>query len=470
MSGTSPEPAAGGGRPDGGAPQRAALADELVLVARVLCDTLAGSHLDATLERLTGAAPGLPAASVRAVRDMAYGTMRRYGLLRWVAGRLNSKRPLPLLGALQVAGLAQLLDGRRAPAVVIDQAVAAAHRLPDGLGNRFSAGFVNATLRRFERERDRLFEAADRDPEARHGHPAWWIERVRAACPDDWAGVLARSLTHAPLTMRVNRRRGSVAEASARLSVAGIAHRRVGEEALVLDDALPVERIPGVADGALTVQDVGAQLAAQILRPAAGERILDACAAPGGKTTHLLQRADCAVLALDVDARRIGRIGENLAREGLPQQPDWPPAGWGACVRVADAADPSAWWDGQPFDRILLDAPCSASGIVRRHPDVPWHRQRRDLATFAERQRVLLEALWPLLKPGGTLLYVTCSIFPEEGEGVISAFCSQRADLVRQAVTASWSDGQQGVAQLLPSDTAAREHDGFFYALLSKQP
>ncbi len=456
----------------GAASRRAALGEELILCARVLDETLAGTHLDTALARLP---PGAGANSDRAVRDMAYAAVRSLGLLQFLASRLNSRRPAHQLGCLQLAALSQLLDGRRAAPIVIDQAVAAAARLPESLGNRFSAGFINATLRRFERERESLLALAAEDVQAAFNHPAWWVEAVRKARPDDWRQVLAVSLTHAPLTLRVNRRYADggddpVVAMRLRLSAAQLAHRRVGAEALVLDRAVNVQQIPGFAEGAVTVQDAGAQLAAPLLRPAAGDRILDACAAPGGKTTHLLQLADCQVLALDQDARRAGRIVENLAREDLPLHPHWPPPAWGAVVQTGDAARPESWWDGEAFDRILLDAPCSASGIVRRHPDVLWHRRRGDIATLAALQAGLLQALWPLLRPGGTLLYVTCSIFPDEGEEVIAAFCSRQADSVRESHSASWSDGQPVLSQLMPTSTDDREHDGFFYALLSKKP
>ena len=354
---------------------------------------------------------------------------------------------------------------------MIDQAVAAAGRLPDGEGSRFAAGFLNATLRRLARERDALVTAVRaEDPVARHNHPAWWLERLRASWPDRWAAIAAASLEHAPLTLRVNRRRQGVEAASARLAAAGFAHRRTGPEALTLATAVPVADIPGFTDGDFTVQDAGAQLAAEWLPVRAGDRVLDACAAPGGKTTHLLQRADCRVLALELDPARAARIHENLGREGLPDHPAWPPPSWGACVRVGDATDPAGWWDGEPFDHILLDAPCSASGIVRRHPDVLWHRARRDLATFAGQQQRLLDALWPLLKPGGTLLYVTCSIFPDEGEAVISAFCARRSDCDRRPVGLPGVDGSRRLVQLLPTRSPDRDHDGFTYALLSKRP
>jgi len=448
----------------------------LVLCALALRDTLAGVHLVAALDAALsgrGAQARAAADSSRAVRDMAFGAVRRLGTLRFLGRRLNTRPPAPLLGALQMAALAELLDGRRPVPVVIDQSVAAGHSLPEGLGNRFSAGFLNATLRRFVRERERLLAEAAGDIEARHEQPAWWVEAVRAAWPEQWQAILATSLRQAPLTLRANRRRTTPEAGSQRLADAGLPSRRVGAEALVLDRAVAVDRVPGFAEGDFTVQDAGAQLAAPLLLAGAsargGELILDACAAPGGKTTHLLQSADCKVLAIDQDASRLERVRANLERERLPRHDTWPPDSWGAVVHAADATEPSSWWDGNPFDRILLDAPCSASGIVRRHPDVPWHRRRRDLATLASRQRRLLEALWPTLRPGGTLLYVTCSIFPEEGEEVIAAFCSHQADCTREPVTAPWLDDRPDVAQLLPTSTDVREHDGYFYARLKKR-
>jgi 16S rRNA (cytosine967-C5)-methyltransferase len=420
----------------------------------------------------TGAAQApMPAASRPAVRDMAYAVVRQLGLLRALAGQLNKRAPTPLLSALQLAALSQLRDGRRAAAIVIDQAVAAAGRLPEGEGSRFAGGFLNATLRRFTREGAAMVAAVQAaDPVARHNHPAWWLERLKAVWPTRWQAIAEASLEQAPLTLRVNRRRLDVEAASARLTAAGLHHHRTGAESLTLAQAVPVADIPGFADGDFTVQDAGAQFAAQWLAPRSGERVLDACAAPGGKTTHLLQLADCAVLALELDSARAARIGENLAREQLPQHTDWPAPSWGATVRVGDATDPAGWWDGKPFDRIMVDAPCSASGIVRRHPDVLWHRARRDLATFAGQQQRLLEALWPLLKPGGTLLYVTCSLFPDEGESVISAFCAHRADCERLPLELPGSEGGRRLVQLLPTRSSDRDHDGFTYALLSKRP
>lgn len=454
--------AEGASRP--GSVLRAALADELVAAAISLRDMLAGAHLDDSVNRNSQA---LPVASIRAVRNMAYDATRQYGLLFFLAEQLNRKAPVPLLAALQCLGMAQILDGRRPVPVVIDQTVKAVGKLPEGVGNSSAAGFINATLRRFSRERQSMVSALLPD-EARFNHPAWWIDKVRRTWPDRWEQILADSLLRAPLSLRANARQGGQAVAFQRLTEAGIEARCLGVDGLVLAQPLPVEQIPGFNEGLLSVQDLSAQCAAQLLNPATGERILDACAAPGGKTAHLLEKADCEVWALDIDAQRTGSIRDNLARLGLPVLAEGEP-GWGAHLVVADAADPGSWWDGRPFDRILLDAPCSASGIVRRHPDVLWHRQRRDIETFSATQTQLLEKLWPLLRPGGRLLFATCSIFPEEGERVVSAFIDSQPDVcwqreLEQPPLPDWPAS----GQLLPCPDDLNNHDGFFYALLSK--
>ncbi|MDO4636342.1 MAG: 16S rRNA (cytosine(967)-C(5))-methyltransferase RsmB [Lautropia sp.] len=448
---------------------RAALADELAAAAVALRDMVAGAHLDISIDRQTHT---LPIASARAVRNMAYDATRQYGLLAWLGKRLNHREPAPVLAALQAMGMAQLLDARRPVPIIIDQAVRAVGRLPDGAAHPGAVGFINATLRRFARERHALM-AVPLPDEARYNHPAWWVARVRELWPDSWEDVLAMSVRRAPLSLRANARLGGQQAAGARLLKAGVGYRCLGQDGLVLDQAVPVEQIPGFAEGLLSVQDLGAQCAARLLDPQPGERILDACAAPGGKTAHLLEIADCDVLALDIDPDRASIILNNLQRGGLPvlsaDRAGPAAVGWGAQVLAADAANPEQWWDGRPFDRILLDAPCSASGIVRRHPDVLWHRKRRDIATFSVTQTRLLDKLWPLLRPGGTLLYATCSIFPEEGEMVVSAFASRQADCFwqRDRRPPGWDDWPEN-GQLLPRSDELHEHDGFFYALLSK--
>ena len=458
-----PSDAAPAARP-AGAPalvptSRAALSSELADCARAIARTLDGDHLDHALEQLTGAATTtLPPASRAPVRDMAYATMRAYGRVGWMADQLNARKPAPLLGALQICAMTAVLDARRPAPIVIDQAVAAARELLPGAAGKSGSGFINATLRRFLRERVSLDASAQVDLQARTGLPRWWVELLMKHYPGSWEAIVTASMTKAPLTLRLNTRRTDVGTITRRFDEAGIGWRRTGLEALTLDKATAVERIPGFAEGLVTVQDAGAQLAAPLLGARNGERVLDACAAPGGKTTHLLELADCDVVALELDPHRANRIRENLRRQQLS-----------ATVVEGDATSPQQWWDGQSFDRIMLDAPCSASGIVRRHPDVPWHRRRSDIETFAAAQRRLLDALWPLLKAGGTLVYVTCSIFPEEGESVITAFCSHHADADRHEVVVRWADGDARASQLIPKSDDGREHDGYFYALLSKR-
>ncbi|MGE0313931.1 MAG: 16S rRNA (cytosine(967)-C(5))-methyltransferase RsmB [Lautropia sp.] len=459
-------------------PARAALAQEFAACAGAVAATLEGQHLDRALDtalhgasadaparspRAADPAAPLPAASRAPVRDMAYATLRTLGTTRFLAHRLNARPPAPRLAALQCVALTALLDGRRAPAIVVDEAVAAARALSPGAAGEAGSRFVNATLRRFLRERDALLALARADREASCNLPGWWVESLIRHYPRDWRDIVDASTSKAPLTVRVNARATDVDAVTRRFDQASIAWRRTGVVALTLEHAIAVERIPGFVEGLVTVQDAGAQLAAPLLAPRDGDRVLDACAAPGGKTTHLLELAACEVVALELDPRRAERIQENLRRQRLE-----------ATVLQGDATRPGDWWDGRRFDRIMLDAPCSASGIVRRHPDVPWHRRRRDIATFAATQRRLLDALWPLLKPGGTLVYVTCSIFPEEGEDVITAFCSHHSDAGRRVATVRWADGESAAAQLLPTRPAgqgdcSREHDGFFYALLSKR-
>jgi 16S rRNA (cytosine967-C5)-methyltransferase len=361
--------------------------------------------------------------------------------------------------------LAQLIEPLRAEHIIVDQAVAAVRE--SAPGGATVAGFLNATLRRFLRERDALLAAARRKDEARWNYPRWWIAQLRAEQPQSWRAILAAGNALPPMTLRVNRRRTDVDDYLARLAAVGRGARRVGPQALVLDAPCAVEALPGWHDGLVTVQDAGAQLAAPLLDPQPHERVLDACAGPGGKTTHLLELADCRVTAIDVGEERLRPVRENLARLRLGQ-PDGP--GHPAAVLAGDARQPQDWWDGNPFDRILVDAPCTASGIVRRHPDIRWLRRRSDLTTLSGTQAQILQSLWPLLRPGGKLLFATCSVFRAEGESVIDHFLAERLDATRQDL--SWrfgGDVAEPVSQLLPVAEPARDHDGFFYALLEKR-
>ena len=427
----------------------------------------AGAALPAALSSAFAALPADYASLARgAVQDIAYRTMRRLGLADWVIRQRVSKAPPPQVLNLLACALALLVDDEAhaayTPFTVVDQAVRAVSARRD---IAFAKGLVNAVLRGFLREREALLAAAQADEVARWNYPQWWIDATRAAWPDQWQAILAAGNVQGPLTLRVNTRRTSVAHYLERLRAANLDAAQIGDHAVRLAAPLPVDRIPGFAAGDVSVQDAGAQIAAQCLDVRDGMRVLDACAAPGGKSGHLLELADIDLIALESDATRAVRIDENFARLGFAQD-DPAHEARRARVVVGDAGEPAAWYDGAPFDRILADVPCSASGIVRRHPDIRWLRRPGDLAALAKAQRRIVAALWPLLKPGGELLYVTCSIFPEEGEAAARWFESTYPDAVRL----------DAPGQLLPTAGATvpvagrtADHDGFFYARFQKR-
>ena len=408
------------------APLAEALAAAAALVARVA----AGRSLRGGLER-------------GALTDICYGTLRRYGRSQAIVAALSRRAGAadPLVEALLWCALYALEAGRYAEYTVVDQAARACNLLQ----RQGARGYVNALLRNFLRSRASLEARLGADSAARYWHPAWWVDRLRAAYPADWERVLAAGNSHPPMCLRVNRRMTSVEAYRQRLFAEGVPARPLGGSALLLERPLPVDRLPGFAEGDVSVQDAGAQRAASLLALRAGQRVLDACAAPGGKSAHLLETAEIALTALDADAARCEDVRRNLARLGLA-----------ATVRAADCSTPDSWWDGAPFDRILADVPCSASGVARRHPDIKWLRRAGDLAAFAARQARILDALWRVLGPGGKLLYVTCSVFPEENDAVIDAFAARTPGARRAPLP------DAAAAQLLPD----AEHDGFFYALL----
>ncbi|HQS99808.1 MAG: 16S rRNA (cytosine(967)-C(5))-methyltransferase [Hydrogenophilales bacterium 16-64-46] len=413
-----------------------------ICAAATVAATLAGAALHQTLP---AALAGIDAPADRgAVQDWVYGVLRWRGRLDFWLDRLLDK-PLtdPALGELLRISLYQLAFTRAKPFVVVNEAVAAA-------GTGWRRGLANAVLRNFQRRRSELDAAALQDEGARWSHPAWWVARLRRDHPHEWQAILDASLAHPPFTLRVNARHGSVADTLAELAAAGFDARQTGPDAVTLERAVAVARLPGFAEGRVSVQDAGAQWAARLLDPQAGMRVLDACAAPGGKTGHLLEYAcDLDLTALDADPARLVRVRENLDRLGLA-----------ATLLAGDAAQPAGWWDGCAYDRILADVPCSASGVVRRNPDIKWLRRPEDLAGFARQQAAILDALWPLLAPGGTLLYATCSIFREENDDQVAAFLARhpgRAE--RRSLPEPLTDGS-----LLPH----AEHDGFYYALLAK--
>ncbi|ARU06497.1 16S rRNA (cytosine(967)-C(5))-methyltransferase [Comamonas serinivorans] len=418
----------------------------------VVCDVRKGRSLTAALATV-------PSELRSGVQALSFQAMRQHGRAQAVLNRLAARKPPEALAGLLITALALLLQATPAYAdhVLVDQAVTAAQR---HAGMRKQAGFVNACLRRFLREREQLL--AELDEVAQWNHPAWWVARVRRDHPQDWQAVLQASQQAAPLVLRVNRLRIDRPAFLDALAAAGVAAQPVGEAGVRLARSLPVTQLPGYADGWFSVQDLAAQLAAPLLMQGLNARqplrLLDACAAPGGKTAHLLEVApDAELLALEIEATRVPRIHDNLARLQLNAE-----------VRCADAADVAGWWDGQAFDGILLDAPCSASGIVRRHPDVPWLRRAADIEALVQTQRNLLERLWPVLRPGGTLVYATCSVFKAEGEDQIRLFLQRHSDAQACAAPGHLLPGVSASASDA-GENSIREHDGFFYARLHKR-
>ena len=378
-----------------------------------------------------------------ALQDLSYGTLRFYGQLRAMLELLLHK-PLSdqrIYYVLLVA-LYQLEYSKAAQHAVVDHAVRAAQML-----NPKISGLANAILRNFLRSRETLLEQAKQRAEGKYNYPQWWIDELQAQYGERSAAILEAGNRHPPLTLRVNRRRVTLDQYAAILEQQEIPAHRIAPDALQLDKPVGVDKLPGFFDGLASVQDAGAQYAALLLDAQDGMRVLDACAAPGGKTAHILECAEVEMVAVDKDEQRLQRVAQNLQRLDLKAQ-----------LLTGDAAAPESWWDGRAFQRILADVPCSASGVVRRHPDIKWLRRRADIAGFAEQQLAILQALWPLLEQDGKLLYATCSVFRQENEQVIAAFLAQQPDARR--LPPNLPDN----GQLLPDD----QHDGFFYALLHK--
>lgn len=431
------------------------------LAARAVAGVLArGQTLDAALDAvLTGGAdgdPGHPELSARdraQVHALAFGAVRGHHRHQALLKELLD-RPLKgddrLLEGLLSVGLFQLTDPEQPDYAAVSATVAATRLLQ----HERAAGLVNASLRRYQREAPRLLERLRADAGAWYSHPEWLLRQLRIDWPDQWPAIVAANQQHPPLWLRVNRNRTSITDYASRL----VAELGIGAsvlpgvpDALKLDTAVPVNQLPGFAEGLVSVQDAGAQLAALLLAPVPGMRVLDACAAPGGKTGHLLELAggDLELTALDISAERLAQVEGNLNRLGQR-----------ATLVVGDAADPANWWDGRPFDRILVDAPCTATGVIRRHPDIKLLRRAADVAGFSSRQHLLLAQLWPLLGTDGTLLYSTCSLLRAENQDLVAGFLAGgMGRLMPETPTPG--------LQLLPGD---RDTDGFYYALMGPRP
>ena len=419
------------------------------------------------------------------IQAITFAVLRHLGQAHALRVILAPKKPVPAADALLMTALALLCaqNANHPPPgavyrddVIVSQAVEAI-KLQRPLAPQSS--FINACLRRFLREKHAMLQSLRGNLEAQFNHPQWWVRQVQRDWPDEdntvgiWQTLLQANRHSAPLTLRINEQKCSLADMESALNatefIANTQMRRVAHSGLELSRSLPVSQLPGYAEGWFSVQDASAQLAAPLLLESlTGQksqkplRILDACAAPGGKTSHLLEWAatrnhPIEVIALDVDAKRCERIEENLKRLGLT-----------AKIVVADAAKPADWHDGLLFDGILLDAPCTASGIVRRHPDIPWLRRDTDIAGLAAQQKRLLQALWPLVRPGGSLLYCTCSIFKEEGSAQIEAFVAHHSDAQSLPAPGHLLPLKSTAAHPMPENNLG-EHDGFFYALLRKQ-
>lgn len=394
-------------------------------------------------------------------RDRALLSASLFEATRWwlrLDGALSLllEKPLPPkmrdVRALLVIALAQIAVLGMPDYAVVASAVDAVR----ALGHPRHGGLVNAVLRRFARERADIEAMLDRDAVTRSAHPRWLIDALRRDWPDDLDAILDENNREAPLTLRANRRRTTRDALLAKLrdgDIAANAHASVAD-AIVLERSTDVTQLPGYAEGLFSVQDAAAQRVADLIDLADGQRVLDACAAPGGKAAHALERADVALVAIDRDAARLPRITENLARLGLA-----------ADVRAGDAAAPETWWDGKPFDRILVDAPCSSTGILRRQPDVRLHRRAADIVPLAATQASLVGALWPLLKHGGRLVYATCSVLKAENDAVVAAFRAEHADAQRVAVPETYGRAAGDGRQNLPGSGGM---DGFFYAVLEK--
>jgi 16S rRNA (cytosine967-C5)-methyltransferase len=415
-----------------------ALAESLAAAARAIGGVLAGVSLNAGLDVIR------PRTLRAAAQDLSFNALRGYGLIDAALDRLL-ERPLSehVIRALLLAALAELINRPQSAYVVVHQAVEAATLV----GRPRAKGLVNAVLRSFLRQGAQLCDEIERTETGRFRHPQWWINRVRIAYPARWEEVLRAGNTHPPMTLRVNVRRTSVQSYLEKLEHAELHAHALGGAAVMLEHPCRIDALPGFTEGQVSVQDKGAQAAAPLLDVRPGMRVLDACAAPGGKATHLLELEDCELIAVDISRERTVRIEENLSRLELR-----------GTVKVGDAAQPRTFWDDRPFDRILADVPCSASGVVRRHPDILWLRRESDIAGFASTQARMLEALWQLLIPGGKLLYATCSVFPEENGLQVRSFLSRHSDALAMPLSGL------GDGQMLPG----RDTDGFYYALLQK--
>jgi 16S rRNA (cytosine967-C5)-methyltransferase len=427
--------------------------DARAACALVIDEVLRGRNLDSGLRRV---GPRLPEKERALTAELCYGVCRWYYQLDALLQQLLQK-PLKssqrVIHALMLCGLYQLQHTRIPPHAAVSETVAATAKL----GKGWARSLINAVLRRFLREQQQQLQQLDGNEAAMLALPRWLLQRLRAAWPQQWRQIAEEFLQRPPMTLRVNTSKAAVEEVAAGLESAGMAARRLPQvdSALILARAAAVEALPGFAAGHISVQDAGAQFAAVLLDARAGEEVLDACAAPGGKTTHILElQPEVVMTAVDIDAERLQRIAENLGR--LQQQ---------ARLIAADVSQLQGEWRDRCYDRILLDVPCSATGVIRRHPDIKLLRTAADIDALVVRQQQILESVWPQLKPGGLLLYATCSLLPDENQRQIERFLQAHDDAEEQAIALAVGARQSCGWQIMPSTSM----DGFYYALVGKR-
>lgn len=423
------------------------------IAAHAVSQVLSGRNLTLALPDAQKAFANATPQQRGASADLSYGTLRFYGQLEIYLNQLLEK-PLSdgKLHALLLVALYQLVHDKADDFTVVNQAVkAASYAKP-----KWAKGLVNGVLRNFLRKKIELIETLSLNEVARYSYPQWWIDKLKAQYPKHWTSILATGNAHPPMTLRVNQQKMTTPAYMALLASQDIAAQQIGEYAVMLAQPVPVEKIAGFADGVVSVQDYGAQLAPVLLDVKPDMRVLDACCAPGGKTGHLLETANIELTALDNDQSRLARVASNLARLSLQ-----------ANLKLGNASNTQGWYDGQVYDRILADVPCSASGIVRRHVDIKWLRRETDIVSFSQQQSAILMNLWQLLAKGGKLLYVTCSVFDEENQQQINRFLAANADATQLPIELNAPQSQllsMEHGQLIPNDL----HDGLFYAVLQK--
>lgn len=413
-------------------------------------DVLGGRNLTLALPDSLKAFPKATQQQKGGAADLSYGTLRFYGEVNACLQQLLEK-PLSNvdINSLLLVALYQLLHDQAEDFTVVNQAVkAAGHAKP-----RWAKGLVNGVLRNFLRKKESLLDKIKTSETALYSYPKWWMKKLKIQYPKNWQDILTVGNVHPPMTLRVNSRQSTVEEYIKILARQGIESTALNGNAVMLAIPQTVEQMPGFNEGVVSVQDSGAQLAAQLLGLESGQQVLDACSAPGGKTGHILEKADVKLIALDSDAKRLKLVESNLKRLNLQ-----------ADCQLGDA---TVWGGEQNFDRILADVPCTASGIVRRHVDIKWLRREADIVSFAQQQAAILANLWRLLSKGGKLLYVTCSIFAEENQQQIDGFLNNNDDATQLPLELT-NDRIENLTIQHGQLTPTHNHDGFFYALLQK--